>query len=342
MNKIKENISLKPYNTFGVEAKTRYFVEIHSTEELKQQLEYFRKEHPSLPLLLLGGGSNILLTKDFEGLTLKLNLKGLSEARTTDNTVLITAQAGENWHEFVLHCIEKNYGGLENLALIPGNVGTSPMQNIGAYGVEIKDVMHSCKALNLETLEIETFTNAQCQFGYRDSFFKQKGKGKYIITEVTFCLTTKNHKIQTEYGAIRHELEQMKITSPSIQDIAKAVIKIRESKLPNPLLIGNAGSFFKNPTVSQAFFKNLQHLHPNIPHYPTGEQIKIPAGWLIEQCGWKGRQIGNVAAHPLQALVLTNATGKASGQEVYDYSSEIIQSVHEKFGIELEREVNIL
>jgi len=335
-----ENFSLKPYNTFGVEANARYFAEVNSLEELTQTLK--QSKNQTLPILFLGGGSNILLTKDFEGLAIQLYLKGISEEIISENEVLVTAKTGENWHEFVMFCLSKNYGGLENLSLIPGNVGTSPMQNIGAYGTEIKDVFVQCKVLNLETLEIETLNAEQCRFGYRDSIFKQGGKGKYVILEVTFRLTRQNHLIKTEYGAIQSELENLNIQNPTIQDISKAVINIRQSKLPDPKVIGNAGSFFKNPTIPLVQFEDLKQKFVNIQGYPNGDSIKVPAGWLIEQCGWKGRQIGNVASHQLQSLVIINATGNATGKEIFDFSTMIIESVKEKFGIELEREVNII
>ncbi|WP_300690954.1 UDP-N-acetylmuramate dehydrogenase [Chryseobacterium sp.] len=337
---MQENFSLKPYNTFGVDAKAKYFIEVSNTDELKEALT-FSKNH-GLPLLLLGGGSNILLTKDFEGLAIKLNLKGISEENISNHEVLVTAKAGENWHEFVKYCLQKDYGGLENLSLIPGNVGTSPMQNIGAYGTEIKDIFVNCLVLNLKTLELETFNLEECKFGYRDSIFKKEGKGKYVILEVTFKLTTKDHHIKTEYGAIKNELEHLKINTPSIQDVSNAVINIRQSKLPDPKEIGNAGSFFKNPTIPLAQFQDLKQNFENIQGYPNGDVVKVPAGWLIEQCGWKGKQIGNVASHRLQSLVIINATGNATGKEIFDFSTDIINSVKEKFGIELEREVNII
>lgn len=337
---MQENFSLKPYNTFGVEAKAKYFIEINNVEALKDALSFSKEK--SLPLLLLGGGSNILLTKDFDGLAIKLNLKGISENILNENEVLITAKAGENWHEFVMYCLKKNYGGLENLSLIPGNVGTSPMQNIGAYGTEIKDVFVNCLVLDLETLEIKTFDLEECRFGYRDSIFKQEGKGRYIILEVTFKLTQKDHLIKTEYGAITAELAHLGITHPTIQDVSQAVINIRQSKLPDPKQIGNAGSFFKNPTIPLAQFEELKQKFENIQGYPNGNVVKVPAGWLIEQCGWKGKQIGNVASHKLQSLVIVNATGDATGKQIFDFSTEIINSVKEKFGIELEREVNII
>ncbi|WP_409516682.1 UDP-N-acetylmuramate dehydrogenase [Epilithonimonas sp.] len=337
---IQENVSLKPFNTFGVEASARYFSEVNSVEELIETLKFSNSK--KLPLLFLGGGSNILLTKDFEGIVIHLNLKGIREEIINENEVLVTAKAGENWHQFVMYCLDKNYGGLENLSLIPGNVGTSPMQNIGAYGTEIKDVFESCKVLNLETLEIEVFNLEKCRFGYRDSIFKQEGKGKYVILEVTFRLTTKDHKIDVDYGAIKSELENLGIKKPTIQDVSKAVINIRQSKLPDPKVIGNAGSFFKNPTIPLSQFETLKLKFENIPGYPNGDFVKVPAGWLIEQAGWKGKQIGNVASHKLQALVIINATGDATGKEIFDFSTEIINSVKEKFGIELEREVNII
>ncbi|WP_294234581.1 UDP-N-acetylmuramate dehydrogenase [Chryseobacterium sp. sg2396] len=335
-----ENFSLKPYNTFGVDVKANYFAEANTVEELKEAL-HFSKEN-NLPWLFLGGGSNVLFTCDFNGLVIKLNLKGISVQPQNENEVLVTAKAGENWHEFVMFCLDKNFGGLENLSLIPGNVGTSPMQNIGAYGTEIKDIFVNCTVLNLETLEIETFDLEKCRFGYRDSIFKQEGKGKYVILDVTFKLTTQNHYIKTEYGAIQAELENSGIENPTIQEVSKAVISIRQSKLPDPKEVGNAGSFFKNPTIPSAQFESLQQRFENIPGYPNEDSVKVPAGWLIEQCGWKGKQIGNVASHKLQALVIVNATGKATGKEIYDFSTEIINSVKEKFGIELEREVNII
>lgn len=334
---IQENFSLKNYNTFGVEAKAKYFAEVTSVEELKKTLQISNS-----PILLLGGGSNILFTKDFDGLVIKLNLKGISEKISDENYVLVTAKAGENWHDLVQFTISKNYGGLENLSLIPGNVGTCPIQNIGAYGTEIKDHFVSCKALNLENLEIEELTLEQCKFGYRDSIFKTSVKGKYIILEVTFNLTTKNHHIKTEYGAISTELKNLGIENPTIQDVAKAVINIRQSKLPNPAEIGNAGSFFKNPTIYLEQFERLKEIFPEIQGYPNGNFVKVPAGWLIENAGWKGKQIGNVASHKLQALVIINATGEATGKEIYDFSTMIIDSVKEKYGIELEREVNIV
>ena len=345
---IQKNHALKNYNTFGVDVSAKYFAEVSSLEELTEALNYAKNQ--SLSTLFLGGGSNILLTENFDGFVIQLNLRNISEEVIGDNEVLVTAKAGENWHEFVQYCLNKNYGGLENLSLIPGNVGTSPMQNIGAYGTEIKDTFINCKVLNLETLAknedtrsaVEVFDHERCNFGYRESIFKREGKGKYVILEVTFKLTRKKHLIKTEYGAIKSELENLGIQNPTIQQISQAVINIRQSKLPDPKIIGNAGSFFKNPTIPLVQFEDLQQPFSTMPGYPNGNFVKVPAGWLIEQCGWKGKQIGNVASHALQSLVIINATGKASGKEIYDFSSLIIDSVKEKFGIQLEREVNII
>ncbi|MHA6696972.1 UDP-N-acetylmuramate dehydrogenase [Chryseobacterium sp. A321] len=345
---LNESYSLKEYNTFGVEAKARYFAAVSTLDELKETLlnyNFLLKEEPSLkPPLFLGQGSNLLFTQDYDGLVIKLNLKGIKWESKGPKSASISAMAGENWHQFVLYTLEElNLGGLENLSLIPGNVGTSPIQNIGAYGVEIKDVFKNCKALNLQTLELEEFSLEQAQFGYRDSFFKKQGKGKYVITEVEFELTKDPfHLLKTNYGAISAELESKGIQNPSIQDISNAVISIRQSKLPNPKILGNAGSFFKNPIVSDSFFQTLEAKFPGMPHYSATSGQKVPAGYLIEQCGWKGKQIGNVAAHEHQALVLVNKTGKATGKEVFDFSEKIIQSVFQTFGITLEREVNIL
>ena len=358
---MQENFSLKKHNTFGVEASAKYFAEVSDIIALQNAISFAKEKQ--LPILFLGGGSNILLTNNFDGVAIQLNLKGISEEIIDDDSVLVTAKAGENWHHFVQYCIAKDFGGLENLSLIPGNVGTSPMQNIGAYGTEIKDTFVNCKALNLEKLYndfsdsnkshsepveesqfIETLNLEQVKFGYRDSIFKQEGKGKYVILEVTFKLSRKNHKISVEYGAIKSELEQMKIdaSNATIQNVSQAVINIRQSKLPDPNEIGNAGSFFKNPTIPLLQFEELQKQFENIQGYPNGNFVKVPAGWLIEQCGWKGKQIGNVATHHLQSLVIINKTGNATGKEIFDFSTEIINSVKDKFGIELEREVNII
>ena len=283
----------------------------------------------------------MLLTQDIQKLVVHVNLKGREIVEENDDFAIVKAQAGENWHEFVLWCIDQNFGGIENLSLIPGNVGTTPIQNIGAYGVEIKDTMFSCDALNLKTLEIETFTKAQCKFEYRESVFKNELKNQYIITSVCFKLTKKNHKVSTTYGAIETELQHQNIQNPTLKDVSNAVIAIRQSKLPDPKELGNSGSFFKNPIIDQPVFEELLSRFPDTPHYaaPDG-RVKLAAGWLIEQCGFKGLVDGHTGTWKNQALVLVNHGG-ATGQEVYRFSERIIETVQHKFGVLLEREVNI-
>lgn len=335
---IQHNISLKTYNTFGIDVKAKRFISISSVTELKS---IYTTETNSRKFIL-GGGSNMLLTKDIDALVMHINLKGKEIISRTENHVFVKASAGENWHKFVQWTLEHDFGGLENLSLIPGNVGTSPIQNIGAYGVELKDTFHSCEALNLDTFDIETFTNSDCKFDYRNSIFKQDAKGKYIILNVVFKLTSKNHLIHTNYGAISTELEQMGISKPTIQNIAKAVISIRQSKLPDPNEIGNSGSFFKNPIITKKAFLNLQHNFPKAPHYLVSEDsIKIPAGWLIETAGFKGKTLGNYGVHKKQALVLVNYGG-ASGNEILELSRLIQKTVLRLFDIHLEAEVNII
>ncbi len=335
---IQENISLKPFNTFGIEASTRYFGRFSSVEELNQILTSNKDKE----LLILGGGSNILLTKNFDGLTLINEIKGFEVTKNDGDSVIVKAGAGEIWHEFVLKCIENNFSGVENLSLIPGSVGASPMQNIGAYGVEIKDVFESVEAYHIPTGELHTFSKEDCEFGYRESVFKRKYKGQYVIISVSYKLSLSAPKVNTSYGAIESELKEMNISTPSIKDVSQAVINIRSSKLPNPKEIGNAGSFFKNPVISKELFDKLIVEFPTIPNYPAeNDGKKIAAGWLIEQCGWKGKTLGHYGVHKLQALVLVNYKG-ATGTEIYDLSSSIIKDVEDKFGITLEREVNIL
>lgn len=331
--KVQKNISLKQYNTFGINATAKRFVSVNSTKELKDIIVYEKD------VFLLGGGSNMLLTSDIEKLVLHLNLKGIIVNDTENNHVFITAETGENWHEFVLWCISQNYGGLENLSLIPGNVGTSPIQNIGAYGVEIKDTFHQLEALEIETGKTKTFNNEDCNFGYRNSVFKNELKGKYIILNVTFKLTKNKHCTNTSYGDIKTQLKDIKKTT--LKDISDAVIAIRKSKLPDPKKIGNSGSFFKNPIIDQTSFKILQKKYPKIPHYIISDtEIKIPAGWLIEQCGFKGKRFGDAGVHTKQALVLVNYNN-ATGQEIYNLAKTIQQKVKETFNIDLDIEVNI-
>ena len=335
---IRDNVSLKPYNTFGIEAFAKSFATFQTVKELKEILD-----HPSQVSnnkLILGGGSNILFTNNFDGLVLKNELKGIELIKEDDEYYYVKAAAGEVWHEFVLYCLQHNYAGLENLSLIPGNVGASPMQNIGAYGVEIKDMFYSLEALHINSKTIQTFTKEDCAFGYRDSVFKGKYKNQFIIVSVTYRLN-KQPQFNISYGAIEKELEKMQVKELSIKAISDAVIHIRSSKLPDPKQIGNAGSFFKNPVVSKFRWHVIWEQHKEVAAYQVDDMhYKIAAGWLIEQCGWKGYRKNDAGCNPLQALVLVNY-GHATGQEIFDLSSEIIQSVKNKFGIELEREVNI-
>ena len=333
---IQTNKNLKEYNTFGISVKAEMFAVFSSIEELKQILS-FRNDKK---LLVLGGGSNLLLTKDFDGLVIKNEIKRFEVIEETAIEVIVESGAGENWHEFVLNCIDKGFGGIENLSLIPGSVGASPMQNIGAYGVEIKDVFESLSAYHIASGEIHYFDKTKCEFGYRESIFKNKVKGEYIILTVTFRLT-KNPTINSSYGAINEQLKVMGIQVPTIKELSAAVIAIRQSKLPDPKIIGNAGSFFKNPTVEITLLEQIQKNYPDIPNYPALNGRKLAAGWLIEKAGWKGRTFDNYGVHKLQALVLVNY-GNCTGQEIFDLSSQIIQDVFEKFGVLLEREVNIL
>lgn len=333
---IKKNISLKAYNTFGIDVKASRFVSIASLYELKQLL------NSEKDFFLISGGSNLLLTRDIERLVVHINIQGISIDHEEENTVDLTVNAGENWHEFVLWCISENYGGLENLSLIPGNVGTSPIQNIGAYGVEVKDCITKVEALEIATNKLVSFSNEACNFGYRNSIFKNEVKGKYILTSVSFKLTTKNHQLTTSYGAIENELAIQKIKIPTLKNISDAIIRIRKSKLPDPKEIGNSGSFFKNPVISKTQFLRLQKENPSIPNYPVSEtEIKVPAGWLVEQSGFKGKRFGDAGVHEKQALVLVNY-GSATGIEIFQLAEKIQQTVFKKFEIALEIEVNVV
>lgn len=337
--KVQQNYSLKSYNTFGINAFASYFIEVNSVDEIREAIK-FAKEN-NLNILLLNGGSNILFTQDFEGVVIKINLKGKEIIQETTEEVWVKVQAGENWHEFVQWTLQQDFGGLENLSLIPGNCGTSPMQNIGAYGVEIKDVMTELHALEIASGEIKNFTNEQCKFGYRESIFKNEVKNQYILLNVTYKLSKTNHKFHIHYGAIQSELAQMKADPITIQAISQAVINIRQSKLPDPTITGNAGSFFKNPVIEKSHFENLKVKFPEISGYETDGKVKIAAGWLIEQAGWKGFRKGDAGVHSKQALVLVNY-GNATGKEIFELSTHIIEDIYRKFQIILEREVNII
>ena len=336
---IRENISLRPYNTFGIDVIARYFASFSSLDEMQELLHLQLTTH--YPPLILGGGSNILFTKDFDGIVLKNELKGIGVINEDQDHVYVKAGAGENWHALVMHCVQNNYAGLENLSLIPGNVGASPMQNIGAYGVEIKDVFHQLEAYHLQDRVVKTFSLEECEFGYRESVFKRKLKGQFLITSVTFKLN-KKAVFNTSYGAIQQELDKMGVRELNIQAISQAVINIRSSKLPHPKEAGNAGSFFKNPEISSTQFEIVKSNFPGIVAFPLANgNVKLAAGWLIEQCGWKGYRKGDAGCYPKQALVLVNY-GNAKGEEIFELSENIIQSVKEKFDVELEREVNVV
>jgi len=333
---IQENISLKQFNTFGIDVLAKQFISFHNVDELQEAL----KASTNGERLILGGGSNILFTKNVNGLVLKNEISGIELLHEDDEFVYVKAGAGENWHQFVLHCINNNWAGVENLSLIPGNVGASPMQNIGAYGVEIKQVMRELEAFHIRDQKLMTFSNADCEFGYRESVFKRTFKNEFVILNVTYQLR-KHPVFHTSYGAIHTELEAMGVQQLSIQAISQAVINIRSSKLPDPKLIGNAGSFFKNPTIAKQRYEELKGQYPSIVGYSNVDgSVKLAAGWLIEQCGWKGYRKGDAGCHAKQALVLVNY-GNAKGLEVYELSEQILQSVNEKFGVQLEREVNI-
>lgn len=332
------NYSLKKYHTFATDVYTKCFTEINTVTQFKNLLQ--EDIYKNNNLLILGGGSNLLFTKNFSGLVVKNNLSGIEIVKEDENHVWVKAAAGENWHQFVLWCVNHNYGGVENLSLIPGCVGASPMQNIGAYGVEIKDVCEEVNAIDVKNGEEKTFTNADCKFGYRESVFKNVYKNKYLITSVVFKLS-KKPVFNTSYGAIEQELKAMGITKPSVKTISDAVINIRSSKLPDPAKIGNAGSFFKNPEVSQHKYDELKQQYPNLVAYALDNgNYKLAAGWLIEQCGFKGKRFGDAGVHINQALVLVNY-GTATGSEIYNLSQQVLDAVKNMYGVTLEREVNI-
>ena len=336
---IQKEISLKPYNTFGIDVKARYFVEVNTVETLIQVLKL--NGYPKK--FILGGGSNLLLTEDLDALVVHLNLKGKKVIKEDSRHVYVEVYAGENWHDFVMWTLTQNYGGLENLSLIPGNTGAAPLQNIGAYGVELKDVFESCEVVNLLTLEKNTYSLDDCKFGYRDSVFKNALKNKAVVTSMIVKLSKNNHTLNTKYGAIESKLTEMGITTPGIRDVSQAVITIRQSKLPDPQVLGNSGSFFKNPVIEKSHFEILKAKHPEMPGYPTTNtfHIKVPAGWLIEQCGLKGKRFGDAGVHEKQALVLVNY-GNATGKEILTLARYVQKEVEQQFQIIIEPEVNII
>lgn len=336
--KIELNFPLKKYNTFGIEAKAKQFVAVHNLAELKSVLE----KHKVAKKFILGGGSNMLLTQDIDALVIHVDLKGKKIIKEDDDFVWVESQAGEVWHEFVLWTIDQNFGGLENMSLIPGNVGTTPVQNIGAYGTEIKDTFVSCDAMNLLTQEMKTFTKEECNFGYRESIFKHEAKDKFVITSVIFKLTKRNHKINTSYGDITKELEKQNVTTPTLKDVSNAVIAIRQSKLPDPKELGNSGSFFKNPIISKELFEKVQQKFPDVKHFEVSPtEVKVPAGWLIEHAGLKGYRKDDAGVHKNQALVLVNY-GNATGQDILALSRYVQKTVFDKYGIAIEAEVNVI
>lgn len=340
MIKIEENISLRPYNTFGIEATARHFCRISSEDQLLELIHM--PLYKSEPHLVLGGGSNVLFTKDYAGLVIKADIKGIHIEEETDETVVLKVKSGEIWHELVMYCVHHQWGGIENLSLIPGTVGAAPIQNIGAYGVEIKEVIEKVDGIDMITGEHKSFNNDECRFGYRESIFKYELIENIFISSITLSLTKKNHRFNTSYGAITDTLKAMNITQPTLKSISDAVIQIRRSKLPDPLVIGNAGSFFKNPTISLTHFENLKKQYPQIPGYQSVNQdVKVPAGWLIEQCNWKGKRINNIGVHAQQALVLVNY-GDGKGEEIFQLAMQVVSSVKEKFNIILIPEVNLI
>ncbi len=336
---ILSDIELKDLTTFHIPARARHFAEVTSVDDILelQNTKVFRESKK----LILGGGSNLLLTKDFDGLVVKVSIPGITLEREDMHHYYLRVEAGVVWHQFVMHCVDHGYAGVENMALIPGQTGAAPMQNIGAYGVEMKDVCTRVEAIHVDTGEVVSFTAADCDFGYRESVFKNKLKDQFIITAVHFRLN-KEPRFNISYGDIKATLDEMKVFDLNIKAVSEAVIKIRSSKLPDPAILGNAGSFFKNPTVSFEKCSELIAQYPLMPNYPQASgEVKLPAGWLIEQCGWKGRRVGNTGSHARQALVLVNYGG-ATGHEVYQLAMDIRQSVMDKFGVEINPEVNLI
>lgn len=340
MVSFQQAVDLKPYNTFGLHARARYFVSVETADQFREVLNshIFKNEKR----LILGGGSNLLLTKDFDGLVILNRFRSIDILEQNDDRITLSVASGEEWHPFVMHCVNNNWGGIENLALIPGTVGAAPMQNIGAYGVEVREVIEQVQGIELSNGNEMTFNNDECMFGYRESVFKHEWRERIFISSVTLSLTKKNHRLRLEYGAIKETLNAMNITTPTIQSIAQAVIAIRQSKLPDPRITGNSGSFFKNPTIPIQHYEMIVKEHPTMPGYRSENQlVKIPAAWLIESCGWKGKKYKHAGVHHQQALVLIN-DGNATGEEILELSHLIQDDVNKKFGIQLSPEVNII
>lgn len=337
---VKRNYSLRDLNTFGIDCKAAHYRAFNNLSELKESIEWAKKE--GLSWRVLGGGSNVLFTGDYPGLILHNQMKGIRFEPTSEAAVHVQVQSGENWHQFVQYCVQNGFGGIENLSLIPGSVGAAPIQNIGAYGVELKDVLETVTFLNTDRMEVVTLKTEECEMGYRDSIFKNELFGKAVVLEITLNLTTRNHRLNTSYGAIAETLKEMGVTNPGIEEISRAVIHIRQSKLPDPSEIGNAGSFFKNPVLPRQQVEKLRQDHPEMPVYPVSKEFtKVPAGWLIEKAGFKGKQVGNTGSHGRQALVIVNRGG-ATGKEIWDYAQLIMKTVNEQFHIQLKPEVNLV
>jgi UDP-N-acetylmuramate dehydrogenase len=337
---IEKNVSLYPYNTFGIDVRARFFCKIATVPQLQELIA--SSLYKTEARLILGGGSNILFTKDFQGLVVHMELKGIQTLAETDERIRINVGAGESWHDFVMHCVNQNWGGIENLSLIPGTAGAAPIQNIGAYGVEIANVIETVEGVDASTGLVHVFEKDECRFGYRESAFKVELKEKIFISSVTLTLTKKNHLFDIHYGALRDMLQQQHGDELTVRKISDAVIQIRQSKLPDYRKIGNAGSFFKNPAISHQHLQQLQKNYPLVPSYPSDSQnVKVAAGWLIEQCGWKGKRVNNIGVHPFQALVLVNYGG-GTGEEILRLAEQIQTSVKEKFQVNLTPEVNII
>ncbi len=336
---VNQNVSLKPYNTFGIDVLAKYFCEVTSSDQFQElvQADVFKNEKR----IFLGKGSNVLFTKDFDGLVIHNQIQGMEVVSETDEKISLRIGSGEIWHHVVLHCVQHHWGGIENLSLIPGTVGAAPIQNIGAYGVEVSSVIEKVEVIDILSGGMIELDKGKCGFAYRESVFKNEFKEKFFISSVTLTLSKKNHQLNITYGAITNTLKHMNVTQPTIQSVSDAVIKIREEKLPDYVAFGNAGSFFKNPEITEQRYQQLKNEFAVVPHYPTAnQQVKVPAGWLIEQCGWKGKKNGRVGTHAMQALVLVNFGG-ASGEEIFQFAMKIIESVKEKFSITLTPEVNI-
>ena len=336
---IKENISLKELNSFHLDVKTKLFVEVFSEDEIGEILS--QEPFCALPKLILGGGSNILFTKDFDGIVIKNSIPGIKVSNENDHEIYIEAGSGMLWNDLVRFCVKKNYGGIENLSLIPGTVGAAPIQNIGAYGQELKDVFYSLKGISLEDISLKIYSKNECEFGYRDSIFKRELKGRFYITSVIVRLN-KNPNVNLNYSALKEEFQKMDLNEITIRDVSEVVCKIRRSKLPNPDDLGNAGSFFKNPEISEELYLKLgKEFYDLNGHKLKSGNYKISAAWLIDKCSWKGKSFGNAGVHAKQPLVLVNLSN-ASGIEILDLSRRIKKSVFEKFGIMLEEEVNLV